>query len=443
MKILTSIRLAALVALALTCTSNLKIKAATNDPTVSIPLGGNAWVTNNHVIKGEEAVITDEGIVNWKSAKSIITSYVYVEKPGVFDISLKIRVKDGVSKIKLEAASSSTILEATNHSYDLRKVSTIGFKKAGYYTIKLQGITKTGETFAEVSDIILSGTSANDGLAFTKNNDGNYFHWGRRGPSVHLNYNVPETAKDQIEWFYSEITVPKGKDPIGSYYMANGFKEGYFGIQVNSPTERRVLFSVWSPFHTDDPKSIPDSMKIVLLKKGMNVRSGEFGNEGSGGQSYMRYNWEAGKTYKFLTHVKPVDQSHTEYTSYFFDVEHNKWLLLASFKRPQTHTYLKSPHSFLENFDPNKGNVDRLANYGNQWVRDVNGKWYEITEARLSGDATARNGYRRDFAGGLSKSNASFYMRNGGFFNESVALDQKFTRKPMNKTPNIDFNALP
>ena len=26
-----------------------------------------------------------------------------------------------------------------------------------------------------------------------------------------------------------------------------------FGIQVNSDSERRVLFSIWSPFSTDDP----------------------------------------------------------------------------------------------------------------------------------------------------------------------------------------------
>ena len=37
-----------------------------------------------------------------------------------------------------------------------------------------------------------------------------------------------------IEWFYSELTVPEGNDVIGSYFMANGFSEGYFGIQVNS-----------------------------------------------------------------------------------------------------------------------------------------------------------------------------------------------------------------
>jgi hypothetical protein len=35
-----------------------------------------------------------------------------------------------------------------------------------------------------------------------------------------------------IEWFYSELKVPEASDVIGSYFMANGFSEGYFGIQV-------------------------------------------------------------------------------------------------------------------------------------------------------------------------------------------------------------------
>ncbi|POY36740.1 nematoblast specific protein [Solitalea longa] len=442
MHILVKFKLIGLLVLVLTCFKSFGACTKITDPKVTIPFGGNAWIINNPS-NSDAALITNQGVTNWKSAKSVITAYIYVEKTGTFDLSLKLKVLKGTSTIKLEVAGSSIIFQASNDTYDTPRIGTVVFKKAGYNIVKIQGINKAGDTFAEVSDLILSGASVNDALTFTKNNDDNFFHWGRRGPSVHLNYIVPETVKDQVEWFYSEITVPKGDDPVGSYYMSNGFSEGYFGIQVNSPTERRVLFSVWSPFNTNDPKSIPDSMKIVLLKKGMNVRSGEFGNEGSGGQSFMVYNWEAGKTYKFLTHVKPVDQSHTEYTSYFFDIKQNKWLLLASFKRPQTHTYLKSPHSFLENFAPDKGNIDRLANYGNQWVRDMNGNWYEVTEAYLSADLTARKGYRRDYAGGLSKSNTSFYMRNGGFFNESVTLDQKFIRKPMNKEPNIDFDALP
>ena len=57
--------------------------------------------------------------------------------------------------------------------------------------------------------------------------------------------------------------VPEGNDVLGSYFMANGFAQGYFGIQVNSPTERRILFSVWSPFHTDDPSEIPDQAILI------------------------------------------------------------------------------------------------------------------------------------------------------------------------------------
>ncbi len=38
------------------------------------------------------------------------------------------------------------------------------------------------------------------------------------------------------------MTVPEGDDIIGSYFMADGFNEGYFGIQVNSPAEGVYYF---------------------------------------------------------------------------------------------------------------------------------------------------------------------------------------------------------
>jgi hypothetical protein len=93
--------------------------------------------------------------------------------------------------------------------------------------------------------------------------------------------------------------------------MANGFKEGYFGMQVNSETERKNLFSVWSPFTTDDPCKISIEQKIILLKKGQNVYTGEFGNEGAGGQSYLKYDWVSGNSYKFLLGSIPDGASST------------------------------------------------------------------------------------------------------------------------------------
>ena len=45
-------------------------------------------------------------------------------------------------------------------------------------------------------------------------------------------------------------------------------------FQVNSSTERRILFSIWSPFKTDDPKSVPADQRVQLIKKGKNVTTG-------------------------------------------------------------------------------------------------------------------------------------------------------------------------
>ena len=38
---------------------------------------------------------------------------------------------------------------------------------------------------------------------------------------------------------------------------------------------------------------------------------GEFGNEGSGGQSYLIYPWIAGQTYKVLVRAQPNESANT------------------------------------------------------------------------------------------------------------------------------------
>jgi hypothetical protein len=332
---------------------------------IAVPLGGNSFVTKT-AIDNKDAV-TNTGWINWYHSNTIYSTYIYFTKPGSIQLAAKFVVPEGKSNIACTVNGVRKIFTPVSD-----KESNIGewtITHAGYIKIDMQGVSKTGDIFAFADSLILSGTAVNDSTAFVKNNEGNYFYWGRRGPSVHLNYDISKLNGD-AEWFYNEITVPKGNDVIGSYFMADGFAEGYFGMQVNSPTERRVLFSVWSPFNTDDPKQIPEDKKIKLLKKGNQVHAGEFGNEGSGGQSYLTYNWKAGETYKFLIHAQPVENNYTNYTAYFFDVEKKQWLLLASFSRPATHTYLTKLHSFLENFEPETGYITRKAYYHNQWIKN-------------------------------------------------------------------------
>ena len=394
----------------------------------TIPLGGNSWVT-----KG--AKISENGLENWTQFDQVCSVYFKVALKGTLKLSLNLSSKN--SKITITIAGKSITIQSNGEPEIM--VGEWEIIKTGYVEVQLKGIEKQDPTFGLISSLGVSGSCINTETAFVKNNEGNYFYWGRRGPSVHLNYNTEGLGN--IEWFYSEITVPENNDVIGSYYMANGFKEGYFGMQVNSESERRILFSIWSPFTTDDPSKIPADQKIILLKKGQDVYTGEFGNEGAGGQSYLKYNWKVNNTYKFLVGAKPNDSGFTVYSAYFFAPEENKWLLIASFKRPQTNTYLKGIYSFLENFDTQTGNVSREAKYNNQWAFDSQKGWIEINKITFSADATARIGYRKDYAGGLK--GQEFYLKNCGFFDDNVEIKTSFERPLKNGKPQIDFQGLP
>jgi hypothetical protein len=407
------------------------------EPTaITVPIGGNGWLSKN-----SKAQIKPEGLVNWRDQADIISIYFRAETAGEIEVALRLSVPEGKSRISVNAEGTSLTKEVSNLGAAVVAIGNVSIKQPGYVKVELKGISRTGDVFAEVSDLIVKGDAVAN-AAYVKNNEGNFFYWGHRGPSVHLNYQVPDAAGPRIEWFYSEIMVPEGQDKTGTYYMANGFSSGYFGMQVNSATERRVLFSIWSPFNTDDPKSIPDSMKIVLLKKGKTTKTGEFGNEGSGGQSYMVYPWKTGKTYAFLTRAQPNDaRKTTTYTSYFKDVEKGSWQLVASFERPQSAVYLKGVHSFLENFDPGTGDQPRMANYKNQWVANAEGAWHEITVAAFSADNTARKNYRKDYAGGTDKD--SFFLKNCGFFDDFTSIKTPLKRQSSGQHPEIDFAKLP
>ena len=123
------------------------------------------------------------------------------------------------------------------------------------------------------------------------------------------------------------------------------------------------------------------------------------------------------------------------------DPEVGKWMLIASFLRPKTDTWYKRPHSFLENFVPESGHLERRASYGNQWLCDAEGNWQELTDAKFTGDDIAKRGYRMDFEGGEKA--AQFFLRNGGFFNGEVELNSMHLRKAKGIAPEINFKELP
>ena len=402
------------------------VPAAAPATSIAVPLAGNGYITS--LAAGGAEKIGKTGLTGWTSAGSVASTYVRIGQSGVLNVAIRAKAPSGESAVRVSVNGKPFTVKLKGDELKTYFAGKVDIAAEGYVKIDLQGISRSGSTFGEVSDIMIGGTATTQNLVFA--NDPENFYWSRRGPSCHLSYTIPAADK---EYFYSELTVPAGEDKIGTYFMANGFGEGYMGIQVNSETERRVLFSVWDP----------EKGQTTLVSKGESVTAGRFGGEGTGGQSYMLFNWKAGTTYRFLTHAKPDGAGNTVYTSWFFAPEDASWKLIATFTRPNTNKYLTNFHGFLENFIPEQGYLVRKAYWSNQWVRLAGGTWSEVTEFKFTVDATAKNKQRLDYAGGLE--NGKFFLKMDGFFAENVQPNTLFTKpKPATGVqPQIDFAALP
>ncbi len=392
--------------------------------TQTVHLAGNAFITQG--MPDATEVITSKGLADWTSPATVTSVYFWASQPGDLKLGLVSTLAgSATSTVKLSALGKSfsiTLAGTTSKAYD---AGTITVDKPGYVKVDLQGVSKDGDYFGDPTGLQVTGLAAN-GLVFAdKAAD---FYWSRRGPSVHMGYETPA----ETEYFYNEVTVPIGQDAIGTYAMTNGFGEGYCGIQVNSETERRILFSVWDP---------ETSGKTTLIKKGPEVVDNTFGGEGTGGQSYLIFPWKAGTTYRLLTRAMPDGAGATLYSAWFFAPEQGVWRFLATWKRPGISTYLKRCHSFLENFLDENGHLGRTAYYGNQWSLSRGGTWTEATSGYFTGDATATNRQRMDFAGGAVGD--LFFLRNGGFFSAMVPTNQTFTRVPTGRKPDVDVTKLP
>jgi hypothetical protein len=198
--------------------------------------------------------------------------------------------------------------------------------------------------------------------------------------SVHLHYPAPEGGV-----FYNEVTVDRSAP--GTYFCACGFRMGYFGIQELANGKKVVIFSVWEPGKQDDPKAVTEERRVRLVSKGEKVRTGRFGGEGTGGQSFLDCDWQAGRTYRFLVTATAAGDR-TEYAAYFEDPEAKGWQHVATFSTLAGGGLLRGYYSFVEDFRRDRVSVTlaRQAHYGNGWVRTKDGHWAALTRARFTGD---------------------------------------------------------
>jgi hypothetical protein len=273
----------------------------------------------------------------------------------------------------------------------------------------------------ELDALILDGPAAADAHFNLKER--------RNAASVHLAYPTPGLTN--IDAFYCEVTGLE--DPTGTYYMACGWNRGYFGMQVNSPTERRIIFSVWdSGNEAVDRGKVGQEDRVTLMGKGKGVYSGDFGNEGTGGHSHFVYDWKTGEKQRFLVTAKIADETHTIFSGYYFRPDENKWMLISSWKAPKDGKLLRGLYSFNEDFDGENGYLRRKALFGNQWIHTADGRWAEITTATFSHDPTGKAD-RLDRFMGLE--NGEFFLSNGGFIPGFTRYGEKFVRPAIGQPP--------
>lgn len=248
--------------------------------------------------------------------------------------------------------------------------------------------------------------------------------------SVHLGYPAPEGVA-----FYNEVTVESSAD--GTYFMACGFRMGYFGIQELANGKKLVLFSVWDPGAQNDPKTVKEEDRVKLLHKDDAVRVGRFGGEGTGGQSFFDHDWKVGETYRFFVTAKQ-DDKRTEFAAHFWIPDKKEWKHLVTFSTPTGGKVLSGYYSFIEDFRRNKISTTKVrkALFGNGWVQTADGQWVALTRARFTAD---RNPVTNIDAGLVGD---RFSLATGGETkNDGTPLNQTMNRPPSGVTLPPGFMA--
>ncbi len=370
-------------------------------------------------------VSQQSGITDWKDPALKVSWFGEIKTPGKLDAALALRLPKGEqSKLRLTVAGQSREITATGAGEDLVTVSFGSFDlaKPGYQRFMLESLNAAGKYTGDLDALLLDGSATR------------YAHFNlkerRNAASVHLVY--PVSRETNVQAFYCEMTGVE--EPLWTYYMACGWHRGYFGMQVNSPTERRIIFSVWDSGNEAVERSkVGSADRVSLVAKGEGVYSGDFGNEGTGGHSHLKFQWKTGEKQRFLVTAKPVDATHTIYAGYYFRPDKKEWMLISSWKAPKEGGYLRGLYSFSENFGGSNGHLVRKALYGNQWLQTDAGQWLELTTASFSHDPTGKADRLDRFMG---VENGQFFLSHGGFVEGFTKYGEKFPRPATGQPPS-------
>jgi len=379
---------------------------------------------------GRARISERSGITGWNDPTQKVLWFGQIKNPGRLDCAISMRpLKNTETKFRLTVAGKSHEVTAAGAADVLTNLDFGGFDVVvGYQCFTLEALNDAGPSAGAIDSLILDGPAVQDAHFNLKSR--------RNAASVHLFYPVDKELN--VAAFYCEVTAVE--DPVATFYMACGWHRGYFGMQVNGPSERRIIFSVWDSGNEGVNRNKVDaSDRVNLVGKGEGVYSGDFGNEGTGGHSHLEFNWKTGEKQRFVVTARPVDATHTIYAGYYFRPDQQQWMLISAWKAPKDGGWLRGLHSFSEDFSGDNGQLRRKARYGNQWIKTSDGQWLELTTSTFSHDATGRADRLDRFMG---VEDGQFFLSHGGFVDGFTPYGEKFTRPATGKLPELKLPEL-
>lgn len=400
------------------------VRAPVQDPPASVTLPAFTAYTTPHP---ERPQITERGVRRWSNPADTLEWYGTIVTPGALTSVLNVDLPAGETVQYLLRVDKTSHTVTTTGGTGTTRVSfpPVTVERAGPLRIALSAKRSSGGTLGSPVSLELTGTALK----------GAHFNLTERrnAASVHLNYPVERGAK--LVAFTN--TIIAREDPLYTYYCACGFRRGYLGMQVNSPTERRVIFSIWdSGTEKQDRANVAAADRVTLLEKGEDVVASDFGNEGTGGHSHKIVDWRKGEPVSFLVTAKP-EGSTTEYAGYYARSK-GPWKLIARFRAPKDGNYLSGLYSFVENFGGSTGQVRRAAEFDSQFVYSAEGVSTPLTKATFSHDSHGRENRLDYFAKGEG---THFLLTNGGFGLEHLPYGTPLTHTPA-KAPRVDPTSL-
>ena len=231
----------------------------------------------------------------------------------------------------------------------------------------------------------------------------------RQCRSIHLGY-----QGGAAKALYNDVTVQKSS--VGTYFCVLGFNHGYFGLQERGK-DKVIIFSVWDPGQQDDPQQVHAADRVRVVDHDPAVKVGRFGGEGTGGQSFLTYNWKVGETYRFCIQAS-TNAPFTTYTAWFYINENKAWKKLVTMQTRTGGDWLSGSYAFIEDFqrDYKSAKIQRRAAYGPAWMQTPQGQWQAFEAARFTGDVTPSTNINAGLEG------SRFFLVTGGETKNELAL---------------------